>query len=254
MSLTKGLSWVLLFFMSIPVYSVPVYADFYQQQVQPVIARGTDQASLKIFLAGTMATLVARPNDDSIREQWVDHQKMDKDAARFGDLLGTGLPGLGIAFSQYFFFDQQGGINHLRALISTDLVTQSMKLAFGRNRPGTSHSHKSFPSGHTSTAFASATALSMTYGWKAAVIAYPLAAWTGASRLADDAHWFSDIVAGAFVGVWWARASVFPPEVNQETNQEVNQKANSARNQASAWNWCPIVTSQYLGANFDIRF
>ena len=36
---------------------------------------------------------------------------------------------------------------------------------------------------------------------------FALGVVTGLSRLADDAHWFSDIVAGATVGIMFGRAS-----------------------------------------------
>jgi membrane-associated phospholipid phosphatase len=84
-----------------------------------------------------------------------------------------------------------------------------MKYSFGRQRPGNSDSHQSFPSGHTSVSFATATSLTYAYGWKAAVIAYPVAVLVGLSRLSDDAHWASDVVGGAFVGFIMARASSY---------------------------------------------
>ena len=59
------------------------------------------------------------------------------------------------------------------------------------------------------TSFATATSLTYAYGWKAAVIAYPIAAFVGLSRLSDDAHWGSDVVAGTFVGVFMARACFY---------------------------------------------
>ena len=81
-----------------------------------------------------------------------------------------------------------------------------MKYSFGRQRPGNSASYQSFPSGHTAVAFATATNLSYSYGWRAAAVSFPIALFVGASRLADDMHWGSDVVAGAFIGFIIARA------------------------------------------------
>jgi len=91
----------------------------------------------------------------------------------------------------------------------------AIKLAIGRVRPedaaGESHpyqpfsGHDSFPSGHAALAFATATALDRETraGW-VPWVAYPLAALVGWSRVRDDKHWTSDVVAGAALGAWTA--------------------------------------------------
>lgn len=211
----KMFHFFLVFIITISVFSALADSNFYQYEVLPTLQKSMDNRSVQIFSLGLASTLVARNQDDSVRDQWVNHQKMSESDADIGDFLGTGIPGLGIAAAQWFM-DNSNGRNHLRALVSTELVTTLMKTGFGRNRPGSSNNHRSFPSGHTSTVFASATSLTYAYGWKAAALAFPLAVFTGASRLADDAHWFSDVVAGAFVGIWWGRASY----------QVVNEKPN----------------------------
>jgi membrane-associated phospholipid phosphatase len=63
--------------------------------------------------------------------------------------------------------------------------------------------HESFPSGHPVVAFATATALTRESGrpwvpW----VAYPAAALVGWSRVHDDLHWTSDVVAGAALGIF----------------------------------------------------
>jgi membrane-associated phospholipid phosphatase len=58
----------------------------------------------------------------------------------------------------------------------------------------------SFPSGHTVTAFAMATAFSFLYPrWS--VPAFLIAAMIGLSRIVLTAHYLSDVIAGAVVGV-----------------------------------------------------
>jgi membrane-associated phospholipid phosphatase len=59
----------------------------------------------------------------------------------------------------------------------------------------------SFPSGHTTVVFAAATAFHMEYRnkWVSAA-AYSLAVLSGWSRIHDDMHWASDVLAGATVG------------------------------------------------------
>lgn len=90
-------------------------------------------------------------------------------------------------------------------------VVNVTKFIVGRSRPsddeGALSFHpgtpgSSFYSGHTTMAFAMATALSNEIDHTAAtVILYSAASLAGYSRMHDDQHWFSDVVVGAVMGV-----------------------------------------------------
>ena len=69
-----------------------------------------------------------------------------------------------------------------------------------RTRPDGSN-NGSFPSGHTSGAFATATILQKRYGWKTGIPAYGLAAYVAASRLSENKHHLSDAIFGAAIGI-----------------------------------------------------
>ena len=95
------------------------------------------------------------------------------------------------------------------------LAALALKEVAGRERPAEApgdpdlfkpfSGHASFPSGHTTVAFAIATALSRETGARwAPWLAYPLAAAVGWSRVHDREHWTSDVVAGAALGTWAA--------------------------------------------------
>lgn len=61
---------------------------------------------------------------------------------------------------------------------------------------------KSFPSGHTTLAFATATTLSLQYKkWYVTVPAYAWAASVGYSRMRLGRHYPTDVLAGAVVGI-----------------------------------------------------
>ncbi len=183
---------------------------FKQKHITPVFSRISDRASLLTFVSGAFAVGLSEPNDDQTRSEWKNNQKMEKSISHIGDLMGTGGVAV-ISSGLEYYFDERSFVyqSHLRGLAYGGIAIYSLKTAFARPRPGNSDNHQSFPSGHSSIAFMSATHLTYAYGWKAALIAYPVAAFVGASRLADDAHWFSDTVAGAFLGFIVGRATYY---------------------------------------------
>lgn len=77
--------------------------------------------------------------------------------------------------------------------------TGAIKYGVRRERPDGS-SRLSFPSGHTSNAFAWATIADRHYGHKIGVPAYALAGLIGVSRMEKNVHHLSDVVAGAALG------------------------------------------------------
>jgi membrane-associated phospholipid phosphatase len=81
-------------------------------------------------------------------------------------------------------------------------------LDFGPGRGFGDHEYTSFPSGHTTAAFAAAAALSNeitrlhpTRGWVKPVL-YGAAGLVGVSRMYNNKHWASDVVIGAAIGTF----------------------------------------------------
>jgi hypothetical protein len=91
------------------------------------------------------------------------------------------------------------GMDLLRAQLVTSVLTTGLKYAVQRERPDGSNSH-SFPSGHASITFATATVIERHLGWRSSALAYTVASYVAASRLHDNRHYLSDVVAGAAVG------------------------------------------------------
>lgn len=92
------------------------------------------------------------------------------------------------------------GMDLLRSLLLSEIISQSLKYATNRERPDHSNDH-SFPSGHAAETFAFATALERHLGWKGAVPAYLTSTYVAMSRLHDNRHWLSDVVFGSAVGI-----------------------------------------------------
>ena len=100
----------------------------------------------------------------------------------------------------------QVGAHLLRAQIVSQTVTHSIKAVVKRTRPDGS-TQNSFPSGHTSVSFASATVLQREFGWKVGLPAYAIASYIGISRVEGKRHFASDVLFGAAIGVMAGRAS-----------------------------------------------
>lgn len=82
-------------------------------------------------------------------------------------------------------------------------TVQGLKNTTNVMRPDGSDNH-SFPSGHTATAFMTATMLNKEYGYKSpwiGVVAYSVATATGLMRMANNKHWLSDVLVGAGIGI-----------------------------------------------------
>ena len=87
----------------------------------------------------------------------------------------------------------------VRAQVLAQAITAGVKLSARRNRPD--GGEFSFPSGHTSVTFATATVMQRHFGWKAGVPAYALASYVAASRVHVRRHFLSDVAFGAAVGI-----------------------------------------------------
>jgi hypothetical protein len=106
--------------------------------------------------------------------------------------------------------------------ILTSLISQAIRGPLGRQRPSispddqskfrfgkgfTQFDSRSFPSLHSATGFAAATAVSAEIhernpnaSWWVTPVAYTVAMVPGLTRMYLNQHWASDVVAGAFVG------------------------------------------------------
>ena len=107
---------------------------------------------------------------------------------------------------------RQGYRSGATFILST-VLTVGIKYSFRRERPFSKYPdyfHKkaphagplSFPSGHTSTAFATATSLTLaTKKWYVAVPAYAWASGVAYSRMYLGVHYPSDILGGMVIGI-----------------------------------------------------
>jgi hypothetical protein len=159
----------------------------------------------------------------------------------------------GSAAATASFFDQdvrdsiQGETLNWGDMLDASIVnfgyTELIKVAVGRERPN-GQDNKSFPSGHTSNSFALAAVAERHYGWKLGVPAYLVAGLVGASRLEQDKHYLSDVVAGAALGYIVGRTVV---RVN-------GRPLSSGSARGAEMHLAPIVARHTRGVRLSIVF
>lgn len=160
--------------------------------------------------AGGGAAAAAHAADDWIAD------RVDEEPSRFFDVggnAGTGYIHIGAAVATYAIGRLGGspktahvGTDLIRAQVLSSIVTQALKRAVRRQRPGRiDGSSYSFPSGHTTSAWTTSTVLWRHFGWKVGVPATAVGAWVAAGRVQQREHFLSDVVFGAAVGIASAR-------------------------------------------------
>jgi membrane-associated phospholipid phosphatase len=127
------------------------------------------------------------------------------------------------------------------ALVNAGYTTL-LKAAIGRTRPNGAND-SSFPSGHTSNSFALAAVAERHYGWKLGVPAYLVAGIVGASRIDQDKHYLSDVLAGATLGYIVGRTVV-----------RVNDRPLEAAPPAASLQVLPLVGRDARGVRVALSF
>lgn len=126
------------------------------------------------------------------------------------------------------------------------VATDVLKRIFNRPRPGISYPYpeidaykdmksRSMPSGHTSSSFATATALSLKYPkWYVIVPAYTWATAIGFTRMHLGVHYPSDVLAGAALGIgsayltyklnewWWDHYDIKAWRIVKKKQETIN--------------------------------
>lgn len=167
------------------------------------------------------ATGIAFAMDQTLRNRIHDpHDSFGRAASDVGNAFGNGL----YVYPSLLAFTIAGKVLGSRVLygVSSRALKSAvlagagavvLKSIVGRERPAADNAFKfhplnfkdrtnSFPSGHTTLAFAVATSFAREIkgSWDDAAL-YSLATLTAYARLHDDRHWMSDVVFGAGVGI-----------------------------------------------------
>ena len=206
-----------------------------QAQVQDTIFHKTPLLTGKdalLFGAYTLGTVLVAPIDMRIASRLQDPGTQEN---RFLRTAATGFRLLGhpgslvTAAGVYVIGRLDGqrrvqalGLHSVESIVLADVLGGGIKLLAGRQRPFvdiknpysfqlwrgfTGEQYRSFPSGHTITAFAFASTVTRETqfwwphsAWYIGSVFYGGAALVGASRIYNNMHWASDVMGGAAIG------------------------------------------------------
>lgn len=161
--------------------------------------------NVAILAAGGIGAALAHGSDATVSRTLSGSQSMGS-FFRIGETAGGARTQLALALGTYAAGQISGqrkvaviGADLIQAQIVAQSMTAAIKMSVGRTRPdGTQYS---FPSGHSSVTFATATVLQRDLGWKVGIPAYGLATYVAASRIQDKRHFLSDVTFGAAIGI-----------------------------------------------------
>jgi len=146
------------------------------------------------------------------------HDYLLEDEVRYAPVVAAYAISLCVVKSKHRFIDRTAIL--LVSYVVSDFAVYRTKKLTKSLRPGrspTSTDDYSFPSQHTAMAFIGATFLDHELGYVSPWISaggYVAATWVGMARVANNDHWFSDVLMGAAYGIictnstYWAYDAV----------------------------------------------
>jgi membrane-associated phospholipid phosphatase len=223
------------------VYFILLGSDFKQELTAPFRFKLKDWKKTAVILAATGALFFADEPVQRKALQWRNNNAAVRDIGKYVTRFGGQYEVYTLAaFGAYGFIFNNEKIKTTFLLATQSYVVGGFmeslfKFLSGRQRPGYYDPNSmeaepkfhgpfskpgkdinglrlnsSFPSGHTTAAFAAATVYAMEYKDRPLVpiVAYSAATIIGLSRITENKHWLSDVFAGAALGFFTGRQVV----------------------------------------------
>jgi|TARA_B110000196_G_C21121466_1_gene653435 membrane-associated phospholipid phosphatase len=156
-----------------------------------------------VLFAGGIGAFVAHQFDSDVQDWFLNNQPLSGNLNHFGDIYGNLYSGIIVLTTAAISSNKNGSLRQFEyaftALGANGATTILLKEMVRRERPN-GLNHRSFPSGHVSHSFATATIFKELYGWKIGSPAYGLAIIVSMNRMQDNKHYFSDVIFGASLG------------------------------------------------------
>ncbi len=219
----KKMSVIVLFFLTmvIPANS----SEFFDHAKEDIVSPFTTPA-LRVFEIGgalTLSTIFFKHELKGKLQNDISEDRPLKKYSKVGDFLGHGVPNIIyvlILGGDYWLNKDEKSLDRAvlmtKATLYSGAFTDILKYTINERRPnGSTHS---FPSGHTTTAFAFSSIITMEHSLPLGIVANTMAAFVGFSRMNDNAHFFHDVLAGATIGTMYGVGMYYVQEKRAEKN------------------------------------
>lgn len=234
----------LIFFVTFSARSSEFIENVKKDSVSPFTTE-----AFKIFEVGaglTALTLLFKTETENWQKS-IAEKKPLKQTSKIGDFLGHSVPNIAYVLlmgGDYLFNKDEQSLSRTilmtKATLYSGAVTDITKIIVAEKRPN--GGSLSFPSGHTTTAFAFSSVVMMEHSLPYGIAANAMATFVGFSRMNDNAHYLHDVIAGATVGAMYGVGLYYAQLKRSESN-----KANSAV-------FLLVPTDRGLAGNFSFEF
>jgi PAP2 superfamily len=208
MNALKKIHTLLLVYLILLTFSMDSKAEqsFWAQAKDDSLSPFSTNARYILLTGGLLALSTLPLKKDDFSEDTAERHSLGS-SSKFGDLMGQLVPNalyVGGMWAHSYFAENMD--SKRRAIFMTKVTAYSsamttvLKYTIRERRPDHS-SRNSFPSGHTTTAFAFASVIGIEHEWYYSVPAYALAGFVGYSRINDHQHYLADVIAGAAIGM-----------------------------------------------------
>jgi membrane-associated phospholipid phosphatase len=181
--------------------------DFKQEIMSPIDVKPANN----IFLYGSLLTVSLKIfGEKDIIDPFQEAISNKNQLGEWNDpveIMGRWVPNLaysgGMLIKYYFSPDNKAleqSFAMMKATLYSGALTTVLKHTVRQRRPGGGQK-TSFPSGHTTTAFAFAAVVGTFHEWYYAVPAYTIATAVAFQRLTNNNHYLHDVLAGATIGI-----------------------------------------------------
>ncbi|HEX5473203.1 MAG TPA: phosphatase PAP2 family protein [Vicinamibacterales bacterium] len=189
-----------------PIGFIPAFVTNLVDDVKHIPRRNT----IYWLAGGAAMTAAVHPADKTLNRHLVGSDLADT-ISKPGHIIGSTPFQMGASAALYIVgvARHHPRVRHLamdllEAQVLSEGITEGLKYTVRRERPdGTGYG---FPSGHAAITFATATVLQQHLGWKASVPTFLIATYVSLTRLHDNRHYVSDVMAGATEGIIIGRA------------------------------------------------
>lgn len=211
------------------------FSDFNKEITSP--ARGNVRDVLFIGASLTLAAAIFEDKIDVVHDEVANDRPLG-DWSRYGEWSGQVVPNILYVAGQSLsgsLGNTKGygrALGMFKATAYAASVTTVLKYTVREPRPDNHQERNSWPSGHTTTAFAFGGYVFAEHGWKWGVPALMVSTLSGLSRINDNRHRLHDVFGGATIGLIYGLGIA-----------QLN-KSNSA---ISTYNLVPIYDQQIKG-------